>query len=59
MLDKARNLIGDKFIDIMKIVGKQERQESVNNLKDELHTLMLNEYEEMTDEEYFLSLIHI
>ncbi len=41
MLDKARNLIGDKFIDIMKIVGKQERQESVNNLKDELHTLML------------------
>ncbi|MEC7907995.1 MAG: polyribonucleotide nucleotidyltransferase [Verrucomicrobiota bacterium] len=53
MLDKARNLIGDKFIDIMKIVGKQERQESVNNLKDELHTLMLNEYEEMTDEEYF------
>ena len=53
MLDKARNLVGDKFIDIMKIVGKQERQESVNNLKDELHTLMLNEYEEMTDEEYF------
>lgn len=53
MLDKARNLVGDKFIDIMKIVGKQERQESVNNLKDELHSLMLNEYEEMTDEEYF------
>ena len=53
MLDKARSLVGDKFIDIMKIVGKQERQESVNNLKDELHTLMLNEYEEMTDEEYF------
>ena len=53
MLDKARNLVGDKFVDIMKIVGKQERQESVNNLKDELHTLMLNEYEEMTDEEYF------
>ena len=53
MLDKARNLVGDKFVDIMKIVGKQERQESVNNLKDELHTLMLSEYEEMTDEEYF------
>ena len=53
MLDKARNLVGDKFVDIMKIIGKQERQESVNNLKDELHTLMLNEYEEMTDEEYF------
>ena len=52
-LDKARELVGNKFIDTMKIVGKQERHESVNILKDELKELMLNEFEDMTDEEYF------
>jgi len=52
-LDKARELVGDKFIDTMKIVGKQERHESVNILKDELKELMLNEFEDMSDEEYF------
>ena len=52
-LDKARELVGDKFIDTMKIVGKQERHDSVNNLKDELKELMLNEFEDMSDEEYF------
>ena len=52
-LDKARELVGSKFIDTMKIVGKQERHESVNILKDELKELMLNEFEDMTDEEYF------
>ena len=52
-LDKARELVGDKFIDNMKIVGKQERHESVNILKNELKDLMLNEFEDMSDEEYF------
>ena len=52
-LDKARELVGDKFIDTMKIVGKQERHDSVNILKDELKELMLNEFEDMSDEEYF------
>lgn len=52
-LDKARELVGDKFIDTMKIAGKQERHDSVNNLKDELKELMLNEFEDMSDEEYF------
>ena len=52
-LDKARELVGNKFIDNMKIVGKQERHESVNILKDELKELMLNEFEDMSDEEYF------
>ena len=37
----------------MKIVGKQERHESVNILKNELKELMLNEFEDMSDEEYF------
>ena len=46
-------MVGDKFIDTMKIVGKQERHESVNILKDELKELMLNEFEDMSDEEYF------
>ena len=52
-LDKARELVGSKFIDTMKIVGKQERHESVNILKDELKELMLNEFEDMSEEEYF------
>ena len=52
-LDKARELVGDKFIDNMKIVGKQERHDSVNNLKNELKDLMLNEFEDMSDEEVF------
>ena len=52
-LDKARELVGNKFIDNMKIVGKQERHESVNILKNELKDLMLNEFEDMSDEEYF------
>ena len=52
-LDKARELVGDKFIDTMKIAGKQDRHDSVNNLKDELKELMLNEFEDMSDEEYF------
>ena len=46
-------MVGDKFIDTMKIVGKQERHESVNILKNELKELMLNEFEDMSDEEYF------
>ena len=53
MLDKARELVGAKFIELMKISGKIERQESVSDLKESLKDLMLQEFEEMTDEEYF------
>ena len=53
LLDKARELAGEKFIELMKIAGKQERQDAVSVLKDELKVQMLSAFEEMSDEEYF------
>lgn len=53
LLDKARELAGDKFIELMKIAGKQERQDAVSGLKTELKEQMLAAFEEMTDEAYF------
>jgi polyribonucleotide nucleotidyltransferase len=37
----------------MKIAGKQERQDAVSALKEELKAQMLEAFEEMSDEEYF------
>ena len=53
LLDKARELAGEKFIELMKIAGKQERQDAVSALKEELKAQMLEAFEEMSDEEYF------
>ena len=53
LLDKARELAGAKFIELMKIAGKQERQDAVSALKEELKAQMLEAFEEMSDEEYF------
>ena len=53
LLDKARELAGVKFIELMKIAGKQARQDAVSTLKEELKAQMLEVFEEMSDEEYF------
>mgnify|MGYP000428838460 CR=1 FL=1 len=53
LLDKARELAGEKFIELMKIAGKQERQDAVSGLKAELKEQMLAAFEEMSDEAYF------
>ena len=53
LLDKAREFAGEKFIELMKIAGKQERQDAVAGLKEELKVQMLSAFEEMSDEEYF------
>jgi polyribonucleotide nucleotidyltransferase len=53
LLDKARELAGDTFIELMKIAGKQERQDAVSGLKEELKEQLLAVFEEMTDEAYF------
>ena len=53
LLDKARELAGEKFIELMKIAGKQERQDAVSALKEELKAQMLEAFEQMSDEEYF------
>lgn len=53
LLEKARELAGDTFIELMKIAGKQERQDAVTELKESLKAQMLEAFEEMSDEAYF------
>ena len=53
ILDKAREIAGEKFIELMKISGKQERQGAVSDLKETLHSQLLENFAEMSDEEYF------
>ncbi len=53
ILNKAREIAGEKFIELMKISGKQERQGAVSDLKETLHSQLLENFAEMTDEEYF------
>jgi polyribonucleotide nucleotidyltransferase len=52
-LDKARELVGEKFLELMKIAGKIERQDAVAALKEELKPQMQELFEEMTEDEYF------
>lgn len=52
-LDKARELVGAKFMELMKIVGKIERQDAVSALKEELKPQMLEIFPEMTEDQYF------
>ena len=52
-LDKARELVGEKFLELMKIAGKIERQDAVSALKEELKPQMKELFEEMTDDEFF------
>jgi polyribonucleotide nucleotidyltransferase len=53
LLDKARELAGEKFKELMKISGKIERQDAVTALKEELKPQMEELFEEMTEDEYF------
>ncbi len=53
-LDKARELAGEKFKQLMKIVGKIERQDAVSALKAELKPQLVAIFgEEMTDNDFF------
>ncbi|MBN2162277.1 MAG: polyribonucleotide nucleotidyltransferase [Pontiellaceae bacterium] len=53
-LDKARELVGEKFKELMKIVGKIERQDAVSALKEELKPQMVEIFgEEMSDNSFF------
>ncbi|MDZ8119813.1 polyribonucleotide nucleotidyltransferase [Pontiella agarivorans] len=53
LLDKARELVGEKFKELMKIGGKLERQDAVSALKEELKPQMQELFPEMTEDEYF------
>jgi polyribonucleotide nucleotidyltransferase len=52
-LDKARELVGAKFMELMKIVGKLERQDAVTALKAELKPQLKELFPDMTDDQYF------
>ncbi|NLX24509.1 MAG: polyribonucleotide nucleotidyltransferase [Lentisphaerae bacterium] len=53
-LDKARELVGEKFKELMKIVGKIERQDAVTALKEELKPKMLEIFgDEMAENDFF------
>ena len=52
-LDKARELVGEKFKELMKISGKLERQDAVSALKEELKPQLQELFEEMTEDEFF------
>ncbi len=53
LVDKARELVGEKFKELMKISGKIERQDAVSALKEELKPQMQELFEEMTDDQFF------
>jgi len=52
LLDKARELVGEKFKELMKIGAKTERQDAVAALKEELKPQLKELFEEMTDDAY-------
>ena len=52
-LDKARELVGEKFKELMKISSKIERQDAVSALKEELKPQMEELFEEMTEDDFF------
>ncbi|HEY5652893.1 MAG TPA: polyribonucleotide nucleotidyltransferase [Pontiella sp.] len=53
MLDKARELAGEEFRELMKIGAKLERQDAVAALKEKLKPQMEELFEEMTEDQYF------
>ncbi len=53
LLDKARELVGEKFRELMKIGAKIERQDAVSALKEELKPQMEELFEEMTEDQFF------
>jgi polyribonucleotide nucleotidyltransferase len=53
LLDKARELVGEKFKELMNISGKIERQDAVSALKKELKSQMQELFADMTEDQYF------
>jgi polyribonucleotide nucleotidyltransferase len=53
LLDKARELVGEKFKELMKIGGKLERQDAVSALKEELRPQMEELFEDMEENDFF------
>lgn len=53
LLDKARELVGEQFKELMKIGAKIERQDAVSALKEELKPQMQELFAEMTTDEFF------
>ena len=53
LLDKAREIGGEKFSTILEEGAKLKRQAAVNALKEEVKVQMLEAFPEMTDEDYF------
>lgn len=53
LLDKAREIGGEKFSTVLEEGAKLKRQDAVNALKEEVKVQMLEAFPEMTDEDYF------
>ena len=53
LLDKAREIGGEKFSVILEEGAKLKRQNAINALKEEVKEQMLVAFPEMTDEDYF------
>lgn len=53
LLDKARELVGEKFKELMKVGAKLERQDSVAALKEELKPQMVALFDDMTEDQFF------
>ncbi|MBC8206527.1 MAG: polyribonucleotide nucleotidyltransferase [Kiritimatiellales bacterium] len=53
LLDKAREIGGEKFSTILGEGAKLKRQDAVNALKEEVKAKMLEVFPDMTDEDYF------
>ncbi|MEE9367373.1 MAG: polyribonucleotide nucleotidyltransferase [Pontiella sp.] len=53
LVDKAREIVGDKFKELMKIGAKLERQDGISALKAELKPQMQELFEEMTEDQFF------
>jgi len=53
-LDKARELVGDKLIELLKIPGKIEREKAIDALKEEIRPKMEEIFgEEMSEDDFF------
>jgi len=52
LIDAAREIAGDKLLEILTIPGKLERQNKVNEAKAELKEQLLAKFPEMTDEDF-------
>jgi polyribonucleotide nucleotidyltransferase len=52
LLDTAKELAEEQFLQLLTIPGKLERQEKVNTAKEELKAKLAEKFEDMTDEQF-------